>query len=185
LHSLFKIINKYGSKKNIIFGIFIIIVFNVILFPKFAELFLGVKIDIKSILDVKFSYTTTMAYTLFNHLGKDGRNAYKLSELLIDIPYAIIYGFVYTFILNSFKKLKNYKALILVPLLISFFDLLENSGIIFMLTKYPIKLAIICNLTSIFTSLKWIFAIVTFVLISTNLVWLIIAKISSKKHIIN
>ncbi|MCF6181484.1 hypothetical protein [Lutibacter sp.] len=153
--------------------------------PKFSELFLNTKIDIKSILDIKFSYTTTVAYTLFKNLGENGRVAYTLSELFIDIPYAIIYGYTYAFLvifLLKRNKIKNLNYLISAPLLISFFDILENTGIIIMLTKYPEKLSSICNLTSIFTSLKWIFAIITFIIILINLSYLLISKLFIKKY---
>lgn len=182
MHLLPTFFNKYGTKKNIVIGVLLIFIFNVVLFPKFTELFLGTKIAITSILDIKCSYTTATAYALFSNLGKEGRYAYKISELFIDIPYAIIYGLTYTFILNSFNKMKNYKYLIFIPLFISFFDLLENTGIIVMLTKYPTKLATICNLTSIFTSLKWIFAIITLALFLTNLGYLLISKVFLKKY---
>jgi len=182
---LYHFLNKYTSKKNILIGIFLIIIFNVLLLPKFSELFLSTKIAIKSILDIKFSYTTAIAYTLFENLGKEGRNAYKLSELFVDIPYAIIYGFTYAFIiifLLKLNKIKRLNFLILTPLLISFFDILENTGIIVMLTKYPVKLDTLCNLTSIFTSLKWIFAIITFIIVLVNFGYLLISKFVLKKQ---
>jgi hypothetical protein len=177
-------LNKYASKKNILIGILLIIVFNIFLLPKFSELFLNTKIDIKAILDIKFSYATTVAYSLFENLGESGRNAYKLSELFIDIPYAIIYGFTYAFViifLLNKNKIKKLNYLILAPLFISSFDILENTGIIIMLIKYPVKLDILCRLTSIFTSLKWIFASITFIIILVNLFYLFIFKLFIKK----
>ena len=185
MNLLYSILNKYTSKKNILIGILSIITFNVFLLPKFSELFLNTKIDIKSILDVKFSYTTTIAYTLFENLGVEGREAYKLSELFVDIPYAIIYGFTYAFLiifLLKINKITTLNYLILAPLLIGFFDILENIGIVIMLTKYPIKLVGICNLTSIFTSLKWIFAIITFIIVLINLGYLLASKVFIKKY---
>lgn len=182
---IFNYLNKYATKKNILIGILLIIVFNIFLLPKFSELFLNTKIDIKSILDIKFSYSTTIAYTLFKNLNENGRVAYKLSELFVDIPYAIIYGFTYAFIvvfLLKRNKIKNLNYLVLAPLIISLFDVLENTGIIIMLTKYPEKLSNICNLTSIFTSLKWIFAIVTFIIILVNMGYLLISKLFIKKY---
>jgi hypothetical protein len=182
---IFNSLNKYASKKNILIGILLILVFNIFLLPKFSELFLGTKIDIKEILDIKFSYTTTDAYSLFENLGESGRNAYQLSEFFIDIPYAIIYGFTYTlviFFLLKRNKIKKLNYLILAPLFISIFDVLENTGIIIMLTKYPIKLDTLCHLTSIFTSLKWIFAIITFIIVLVNLSYLFIFKLFIKKN---
>lgn len=172
-------LTKFATKRNISIGLFLIVLFNVILLPKFPELISAIEIDIKSILDLKFSYSTDVAYTLFENLREQGRNAYKLSELFIDFPYAIIYGFTYAFIILILFKINNlerFNIVCLTPFLISWFDILENTGIIVMLSKYPTKLNTICSLTSTFTSLKWIFAVITFVIVLTSLIYLIILK---------
>jgi hypothetical protein len=51
-----------------------------------------------------------------------------------------------------------------------FFDMLENVGIVSMLTMYPSKPEILAWLTMIFGSLKWGFFVVTVVLVLIGLV---------------
>jgi len=179
----FNFLKLYATKRNIIIGILLIVLFNVLLLPEFSKLFFKCSIDINSILDLKFSYTITEAYFLIENLRENGRNTYKLTLLLIDFPYALMYGFVYAFIIIKLLNrttLKRFYYLSVAPFLISWFDVLENSGIILMLSKYPTKLNVICNLTSIFTSLKWIFAAITFLIIISLFINLMYLKALKK-----
>lgn len=161
-------LEKNTTKKNIVFGIILIVLFNTFFLPKFPELFDNSNLSIEYILDLKFSYSSENAYDILSELGNDGRNIYKLLGFFVDTPYAIIYGFTYAFIiiiLLDINKRSKLNYLALTPLLISFFDLLENTGIIIMITNYPKKLENISTLSSSFTSLKWIFAGITFLII--------------------
>ena len=51
---------------------------------------------------------------------------------------------------------------------------------IFLISKYPTKLNVICFLTATFTSLKWIFAIITLSIVLINLLYLLSSKILVK-----
>lgn len=179
MRSFFIILEKYATKRNCFIGIILIVLFNLILFYNSNQLLSDNLFVEKSILDLKFSYSPEFAYTFFENLGEEGRNTYKLSEIFIDSPYAVIYGFTYAFMILILLKINRLKKLIylsFVPLLISWFDILENSGIVAMLLKYPEKLENICNITATFTTLKWIFAIITFLIIVLNLIYLTISK---------
>lgn len=183
MSSFFNFLTLHATKKNITIGILLILFFNLVLLPEFPKLFLENNTEINSILDLKFSYAVNQAYHILETLGENGRNAYKLNILFIDMPYALTYGFVYAFIILMLLKtttLKKLNYLYLIPFFISWFDILENSGIVLMLQKYPIKLDNICNVTSIFTSLKWIFATITFLIIVTLLINLIYSKTLKK-----
>ncbi len=179
----FNFLKIHATRRNIIIGVLLILIFNLVLLPEFPKLFLENNTEINSILDIKFSYSTDVAYNLFDNLGKQGRTAYKLNTLFIDFPYSLTYGFVYAFIILMLLKiitLKKLNYLCLIPFFISWFDILENSGIVLMLQKYPTKLDVICNVTSIFTSLKWISAAITFLIIITLFINLIYSKALKK-----
>ncbi len=166
--ALFHLLEKYANKKNIFIGVVIIILFNVVFLPMFPKLFTNQEIPLESILDLKFSYSSETSYQIFSNLGNEGRKIYRLSEIIVDTPYAVIYGFIYAliiFILLKNNKLNGFIYLSIVPFLISFFDVLENTGVIIMISNYPKKLETINNLASLFTSLKWIFAGITFLII--------------------
>ena len=181
MHSLVNFLEKYANKKTIFIGIVFVILFNVVFLPKFPKLFTDNEMPIEYILDLKFHYSSEMAYNIISELGNEGRKIYKLSEILIDIPYAIIYGFTYAFIviiLLKTNKLYKLRYLSIIPLLISFFDILENTGIIIMISNYPENLEIIGNVTPFFTSLKWIFAGITFLMIIGLLIHYVLFRVS-------
>lgn len=181
--SLINFLEKHTNKKTIFIGIILVILFNVVFLPGFYKLLTDTEIPIEYILDLKFNYSPKTAYNIIFELGKEGRNAYKLSEILIDTPYALIYGFTYAFIIISIlkiNKLHKLKYLSITPLLISLFDILENTGIIIMISNYPKKLETINNFTSSFTSLKWFFAGITFLMIISLLIHFALIKFSLK-----
>ena len=168
LDSLSSFIKKFSTKRNIIIGLLTIIFFNIILFPVIPKLF-GVNVFFP--LDLSFAYSSQEAYAFLSNMSEKERDVYFFSEIFVDFPYAIIYTFVYLLLvyrLSSNLSASKNKYFLAVPLLIGFFDVLENLFIIFILKFYPIKLYSLSFMASIFTSCKWIFAILTFVVI----VWL-------------
>ena len=161
-------ITQQANFKKVIIGIIIIIVFNTFLFPLFPRLFNVSEFPINSTLDLKFSYTTDVVYSIFNDLGAKGRKVYLLSEIFVDFPYAIFYGFVYSFIIVLLLKNTNIATnsyLVIIPFGISFFDILENIGLISLLYNYPKIITYLVNTSSLATSIKWTFAMLTFVVI--------------------
>jgi len=158
---------KQSSLKKVILGIIIILIFNIILFPFFPKLFHVASFPTSWILDLRFSYTSDILYTIFDNLGIEGRKVYQLSEIFVDFPYAVFYGFVYSFMIVLLLKKTNLTTnsyLILIPFGISFFDILENIGLVSLLYSYPKKLTYLVNITSLTTSCKWIFAILTVII---------------------
>jgi hypothetical protein len=77
----------------------------------------------------------------------------------------MIYGVVYAIILIFIIKKKMYSGrlryLILLPFLISLFDLVENTGIIYLVSTYPESNDMVVSIASFANQLKWIFAGIT------------------------
>ncbi len=144
-------LNVTKLTRNIIIGIAIILMVNFVFFP--------LSVNTEYILDTHFGFPAYEVKRIFSALGVEGRKQYLLATIFIDIPYAIVYGFTLMFIIARFSK--NKTSLILLPLFISFFDLLENTGIILLLTSYPHIDNDIVVFTSVANALKWIFAIIT------------------------
>ncbi len=176
---MLKTLEKYSTNKNIVAGIVFIIFINTIAFPLFPPLFMGISVPLDKILDLHFGFTPDYSYHILTSLQDDGRLSYILSTLLIDTPYAFIYGFIYAFILIMLLKTNNlwkYKALVYIPFAISFSDLLENTGIITLLFYYPEKMEFISNLTSFFNQSKWSFALIMFIITIANLIYYLYIK---------
>ena len=107
----------------------------------------------------------------------------QLSTLFIDTPYALVYGFVYSFILLKLlkkNKLWSYKLVAFIPFLASLADLLENTGLVLILLNYPLRLEVVVQFTSFFNQSKWFFAVIVLLLIVGNLLWMVFQKYKQK-----
>ena len=66
-----------------------------------------------------------------------------------------------------------------MPYIVVFFDLIENSILVFLLSTYPIKYSVIANIAGVVTAAKWS----AFVLIVISLLYLVIYGVRSRKSI--
>jgi len=114
-------------------------------------------------LDLQFFYTPQKAYAVIAAHGEYGRAFYRNFELTIDILYPIVYTlFVSLFISwlfqRGFEAGSNMQRLNATPFGAWAFDLLENLGIVTMLSIYPATPALLAWVTTVFTMVKWMFA---------------------------
>lgn len=131
-------------------------------------------------------YSVQSAYTVFNKMGYIGRDYYLTDILPFDFIFSMI-GMLFFSTLTAFliKKLElksslcNY--LIFLPLTVMICDWAENTCIISMLYNYPVQLKLLCNISSIFTKIKFILGyprdIFIFILIITNIIRVIKRKV--------
>jgi hypothetical protein len=114
-------------------------------------------------LDLMFFYTPDKAFAMIEKYDEAGRALYMKIELTADIIYPIIYTLFYGLLISwlfqrGFKSDSPMQRYNVMPVGAWFFDLLENVGIISMLSMYPSQPALMAWLTMIFGSLKWAFA---------------------------
>ena len=126
-------------------------------------------------LDLMFFYTPVKAFEMIEKYGEAGRSIYFKIELTADIVYLIIYTLFYGLLISwlfqrAFKPESNMQKWNVMPVGAGFFDLLENVGIVSMLSMYPSKPAILAWLTMLFGSLKWAFALISIGLVLVGLV---------------
>ena len=110
-------------------------------------------------LDLMFFYTPAKAFAMIEKYGPAGRAVYMKIELTADIIYPIIYTLFYGLLLSwlfqrAFKPDSKMQKYNIVPVGAWIFDLLENVGIVSMLSLYPSQPAALAWLTMIFGSLK-------------------------------
>jgi hypothetical protein len=175
-------IKKYATRKNILFGIIYILITNLVLFPFFPKIISNVSFSIDWILDLKIGFDYETVIKSFELMQPEGRFIYKISTIFIDTPYAVIYGFTYSSIFYLlFDKNSKYKSLLLIfPIMISVFDILENLFIVNYINNYPNISDKMVFLGSIANQLKWIFAIITFIIFIIGLTKFLIKKKSLK-----
>jgi hypothetical protein len=126
-------------------------------------------------LDLMFFYRPDQAFAMIEKYGATGRDLYMKIELTADIIYPIIYTLFYGLLLSwlfqrGFKADSPMQKYNVMPVGAWFFDLLENIGIVSMLSMYPAQPAALAWLTMIFGSLKWLSFLVTIGLVLFGLV---------------
>ncbi len=161
---MYALINRLTTKKFFWSGILFIIIVNVFIFPFFPRFFGVTDFDLKKILDLQFGFDAGYVNNVLEDLGEKGRHVYLLSTLLIDTPYAMIYGFVYTVLINFLLRKSSIRLsfLVFLPLFISLFDLLENAFTIKFIISYPEIPSYLVPFASLFNRLKWLSAGLSF-----------------------
>ncbi len=158
--NIINFIKKKSTALNIGIGMAFILFINLVVFPFFASN----EVDLKTILDLKFGFSPSEVISSLSSMHENGRKRYLLTTLLVDTPYALIYGFVYAFILFSLlqnTRMKNISFLLFIPFFISLFDLVENMGIITFILQFPHINSRFVSIISVANQLKWIFAFIT------------------------
>ncbi len=155
MKKIFDLLSQFARWKTIIAGFILIVAVNLILNPLiFFNYMYG-----NEILDLQFGFSAAKVREIFKNYTGDQRFYYSLTTLFIDSPYALIYGLTYSlllFKLNTFaNRLKN---LVLLPVAVSVFDLIENAGIVYLSRTYPEFNDNVVPLFSAVNRLKWIFA---------------------------
>ena len=126
-------------------------------------------------LDLMFFYTPEKAFEMIEKYGQEGRAIYMRVELTADLIYPIIYTLFFGLLISwlfqrGFKPESPMQKWNVMPLGAWFFDLLENIGIVSMLSMYPAQPAALAWLTMILGSVKWAFAFISIGLILIGLV---------------
>lgn len=113
-------------------------------------------------IDLMFFYTPQTVYKLIAEYGDAARETYRSIALTVDIAHPVVYTLLFSLLItwlfqkgyDSKSRMQKYNV---VPMGAFAADLLENTGIITMLSIYPSTPAIVAWLTTIFTMTKWLF----------------------------
>ena len=126
-------------------------------------------------IDLQFFSTPAKLFSLIESYGEYGRPFYRNVELTVDIIYPIIYTLAFGLLLSwlfqrGFQPDSKMQKWNVMPVGIWLFDLLENLGIVTMLSMWPSQPAALAWLTTIFTMIKWMFAGASMLLIVVGIV---------------
>jgi hypothetical protein len=126
-------------------------------------------------IDLQFFYTPDKVYSMVSAYGEAGRASYRIFELTGDIIYPIVYTLFFSLFITwlfqqGFSKESVMQRLNVVPFGAWLFDLLENLGIVSMLSAYPSTPAWLAWVSSIFTMIKWLFAGASIILLLIGIV---------------
>ena len=174
LKQLSETLYKYAKGWLILFFLVCDVIFNTVILPAQQA-----KIEVSSggagPIDLLFFYTPDKVYSMIEAYGQAGRADYRLFELTGDIIYPIVYTLLFSLLLSwLFQRgfptnslMRRYNTL---PFGAWLFDLLENIGIVSMLSIYPSTPSMLAWLTALFTLIKWLFAGASLVLMLIGLI---------------
>lgn len=131
-------------------------------------------------LDLLFWYNHDTLYQMLTSYGEDIRARYAIGLLTIDVAYPILYGTLLAMIITLIIKKLSIpftQKIIFIPYVAVFFDLTENSLLIFLLNTYPTKHFVIADIAGYVTATKWS----VFGSIATLLVYIIVYGLRSKR----
>ncbi|MDD2983704.1 MAG: hypothetical protein PHQ74_09975 [Crocinitomicaceae bacterium] len=155
-YSLTKFLEKFSNWRILLVLLVLNIVFPAVVFP----LFQGDPANVP--LDLQFSYSPTKAYELLAQFSAADLKLYRILELTGDIAYPIIYGVFLSLLIFKLSRNTIFSS---IPLLAIVADILENSGIVILISSLPKELHTLASITSIFSSLKWILIVCSMLLI--------------------
>lgn len=127
------------------------------------------------LLDLMFFYTPEKAYAMIASYGSQGRAAYRVGELTLDMIHPILYTLFFSLLITWFFRRgldpkSRFQRLNVVPFGALAFDLLENASIVAMLSLYPSTPAWLAWAATIFTMTKWLYVGAGMALISIGIV---------------
>ena len=125
-------------------------------------------------LDLMFFYTPDTAFDMIEKYGPAGRDLYTKILLTVDILYPVIYTLFLGLFLSwlfqrGFPRESPMQRMNAVPAGGLLFDLLENIGIVSMLSMYPSIPSALAWITMLVSTVKWLFALASLGLIFVGL----------------
>lgn len=163
-------LRKYSNWKIILPSSILFFLYTLIIFPFYLSQMNEIANEKVLFLDGRLNYNYEQVNTLFNKMGREGRDIYHFMAGKVDMIYPIVYGVFFVLLLASLlKKLFSKKSKIIVlsflPLVGALFDYLENFNTLKLLNKFP-------NITpeqvaygSQMTQIKWVFLIMSILLV--------------------
>jgi hypothetical protein len=131
-------------------------------------------------LDLLFWYNHDTLYQMLTSYGEAVRVRYIIGLLTADLAYPILYGTLLAMIMAWISKeltIPFSRKIILIPYVAVFFDLTENSLLIFLLSNFSNKHCKIADLAGYVTATKWS----AFGIIVTLIIYIVVYGIYKRK----
>lgn len=114
-------------------------------------------------IDLLFFPSPENSFGIAAALGPEGRAAYRLTELTVDVLYPLAYSLFYSLLISVLLRRvvaagHPFRQLNLLPLGALFFDFLENAGIVTLLTVFPAQPLGLGLFLQVANGVKWLFA---------------------------
>jgi hypothetical protein len=110
-------------------------------------------------LDYRNALNPENTYAHLTQLRAPGRSMYALvaatAKMLFPFTYALFFAGLTGFLLQKLSLARKGRRLLLLPIFVALADLLENAGLLSMLTLYPQNPPPLARLSGLLTLLKW------------------------------
>jgi hypothetical protein len=166
------------SRRRVLASLMILFtILSMIVFPavsaRLGELSGGTRM-----IDMETSYTPNQVFKMVASYGDPGRSLYILTTCTADLLFPFNYSLLFALLIiatyrRAFPRGRMVRSMYLAPFITAFFDLLENAGLVTLLASYPQQWVLVAQMASLFTTLKWAFMVITFVLVLIGFVGLI------------
>ena len=119
--------------------------------------------------DTSYLYTAADLERLAGEYGEEGRAHYIRSRFTFDIVWPLAYGFFLqsSLLLASRRTVLGRlpSPLILLPMFVVVFDLLENTSASIVMARYPDSTPLVAHAAPVFTFMKWNLLVASFILV--------------------
>jgi hypothetical protein len=106
------------------------------------------------VLDASFWYNPSDAKQFFEKIGEKGRTLYASTELSVDFVFPLVYGTLFAIFIVRVFSAEWAKWLVLIPLVTTATDLIENSILAYMAWSYTGQASSVTWIAAVFTSAK-------------------------------
>ncbi len=137
-------------------------------------------------IDLMFFYTPQTVYAEIAGYGEYLRRFSLTVNLTIDLVYPFVYTLFFSLLITwlfkkGFTQNSEMQMLNVVPLIAMLFDLLQNLGVVIMLSIYPATPVNLAWGTTIFSMAKWVFVGMSIFLVLIGIVAAVANQIGKKK----
>ncbi len=149
---------KFANKKYIIPLLILLVIILIFMergpfgSEKIKELNSGI-----GTLDMKFGYSASQAYSMFEKIGSEGRLAYS-KLLCLDFVFALVYMFLQSLLITALiRKAKlsaGFEKFNLLPVVRSALDVAENCLLLSLIAVFPVQHTVAVSIASIITIVK-------------------------------
>ena len=179
-------LRRYSNWKIILPSAVLFVLYTLIVFPFYLSQINEIANEKVLFLDGRLNYNYEQVNTLFDKMGREGRDIYHFMAGKVDMIYPVVYGVFFVLLLASLlKKIISKKSKIiflsLLPLIGMLFDYLENLNTLNLLNKFPNITPEQVSYGSQMTQIKWVFLILSILLVFALAITITVQKFIMKR----
>ncbi len=172
---------RYASLKSLGFSLVLMLIFNLIIWPKASDAINKEAGKEVGVLDLTFFAPADTIRNYLDYYGESGRSKYLLIESTFDTVYPLVYSLFFCIVLTLLYRKIGPQGYVVgtvasFPLFAALFDYLENALIISHLVIYPAKPQVLTWFLILFNTAKWLLTVATVIAVIAGLISFLLKK---------